>query len=220
MLWHLLSDERSRRAVEIAEKFADGLADGRERHAAGHHAYVAYLGLLRVYFEHLQASGEAYEAGDDARSESHAVTAELIGRAKYAAEAAYLATQRDIMLGRGCSNDASLAALLALGVRPEGTFWDTTCSPEAGKLLDLIRELFGNPFRPVSADPCWLAWTGGTVGTLAGNIYTERCFEDLPVLADALEEAGCTHRAILGHCRSGGPHVRGCWVLDFILGKS
>jgi hypothetical protein len=83
-----------------------------------------------------------------------------------------------------------------------------------------LRELFGNPFRPVAVDPAWLAWNGGTVVQLARTIYEERRFADLPVLADALEEAGCTDAALLGHCRGGGDHARGCWAVDAVLGKT
>jgi hypothetical protein len=61
---------------------------------------------------------------------------------------------------------------------------------------------------------------GGTVPKLAAAIYEERAFDRLPVLADALEDARCADAAILGHCRSGGEHVRGCWVVDLVLGKA
>jgi hypothetical protein len=83
----------------------------------------------------------------------------------------------------------------------------------------LLRDIFGNPFRPVAADPSWLAWNGGAVRNLARAIYDERAFDRLPVLADALEEAGCDNADVLGHCRGGGEHVRGCWVVDLLLGK-
>jgi hypothetical protein len=84
----------------------------------------------------------------------------------------------------------------------------------------LIRDLFGNPFRPVTLDPTMLTWNGGTVPKLAQVIYDDRRFSDLPILADAFEEAGCSDQDILAHCRSEGSHVRGCWVVDLILGKS
>jgi hypothetical protein len=84
---------------------------------------------------------------------------------------------------------------------------------------ELLREVFGNPLRPVVVDPTWLAWNGGTIPKLAQAIYDDRAFERLPVLADALEEAGCTDAEILAHCRGAGPHVRGCWVVDLLLGK-
>jgi hypothetical protein len=80
-----------------------------------------------------------------------------------------------------------------------------------------LRDVFGNPFRPVSLDPCWLV---PSVATLARTAYEERRFEDLPILADALEEAGCTSADLLGHLRGPGTHVLGCWALDAMLGKS
>jgi hypothetical protein len=80
----------------------------------------------------------------------------------------------------------------------------------------LLRDLFGNPFRPASLGAAWLT---RDASTLAQSIYDDRNFVDLPILADALEEAGCSDPDILGHCRSGGDHVRGCWVVDLVLNK-
>jgi len=82
---------------------------------------------------------------------------------------------------------------------------------------DLVRDLFGNPFRPVKFDPRWR--TSDAVA-LADAMYRSRDFGPMPVLADALEEAGCTNADVLAHCRGDGPHVRGCWVVDLVLGKS
>lgn len=82
----------------------------------------------------------------------------------------------------------------------------------------LIRDIFGNPFRPV--DAAWLKRRQGKVPKIAQRIYDARAFADLPILADALEEAGCTNAELLAHCRHPGPHVRGCWAVDLILGKS
>jgi hypothetical protein len=72
---------------------------------------------------------------------------------------------------------------------------------------------------PLRAEAAWLAWGGGVAGKMVQTIDAEGRFADLPVLADALEEAGCTNVAILGHCRGPGEHVRGCWVVDLLLGK-
>jgi hypothetical protein len=83
----------------------------------------------------------------------------------------------------------------------------------------LLREIVGNPFRPVTVEPSWLTWMFGTVPKLAEVIYNDRSYANLPILADALEDAGCDNADILDHCRSGGEHVRGCWVLDLLLGK-
>jgi hypothetical protein len=81
---------------------------------------------------------------------------------------------------------------------------------------ELMREIFGNPFRPPALDPRWLT---SSVIDVAAMIYAERAFERLPILSDALMDAGCDEPDVLGHCRSLGPHVRGCWVVDLILGK-
>jgi hypothetical protein len=80
----------------------------------------------------------------------------------------------------------------------------------------LLRCILGNPFRPVSISP---AWRTPTVVAIARAAYEERGFEELPVLADALEEAGCDNRDVLDHCRHGGEHARGCWVVDGLLDK-
>jgi len=83
----------------------------------------------------------------------------------------------------------------------------------------ILRDIFGNLFRPAAFDLSWLTWNGCTVAKLAQGIYTDRAFDRLPVLADALTDAGCDEAGILDHCRSEGPHVRGCWVVDLLLGK-
>ncbi|MBL8794378.1 MAG: hypothetical protein JNM56_10770 [Planctomycetia bacterium] len=80
----------------------------------------------------------------------------------------------------------------------------------------ILRDIFGNPFRPVVCDP---AWRTATVVSLAIAIYDERAFDRLPILADALEDAGCTNADMLKHCRAPGEHVRGCWCVDLCLGR-
>jgi hypothetical protein len=90
-----------------------------------------------------------------------------------------------------------------------------TVRPVAGA-CGVLRDIFGNPFHPITLDRKWLT---PNVVAVAQTIYDQRRFHDMPVLADALEEAGCTNADILSHCRSEGPHVRGCWVVDLILAK-
>jgi hypothetical protein len=80
-----------------------------------------------------------------------------------------------------------------------------------------IRDIFGNPFRLVSFSP---SWQTSTAIALANSMYESRDFTAMPVLADALEEAVCDSADVLAHCRGPGPHVRGCWVVDLVLGKS
>jgi hypothetical protein len=81
---------------------------------------------------------------------------------------------------------------------------------------DLLRDIFGNPFRPVAFSPVWRT---DTAVALARQMYEGRDFGAMPILADALQEAGCDSEDILDHCRGPGPHVRGCWVVDLVLGK-
>ncbi|MBA4062425.1 MAG: hypothetical protein C0501_01720 [Isosphaera sp.] len=81
---------------------------------------------------------------------------------------------------------------------------------------DLLRCVFGNPFRPVTAEPRWLT---STVVQLAAGVYADRAFDRLPILADALQDAGCDDDQVLTHLRGPGPHARGCWVVDLVLGK-
>jgi hypothetical protein len=94
---------------------------------------------------------------------------------------------------------------------------DSFTQPELTHQCEMIRCVAGNPFRPVTFAP---SWRSETAVALASGIYAERAFDRLPILADALEEAGCDNGDVLTHCRGPGPHVRGCWVIDLVLGKN
>jgi hypothetical protein len=84
----------------------------------------------------------------------------------------------------------------------------------------VLRDIFGPlPFRLITIDPGWLQWNWGTVSSIARHIYDEHAFHDLPILADALTDAGCDNQELIDHCRTDGPHVRGCWVVDLLLGR-
>lgn len=80
----------------------------------------------------------------------------------------------------------------------------------------IARDIFGNSFRPVVIKPSWLT---STVVTLATGIYQEKAFDRIPILAGTLQDAGCDNDEILTHCRGPGPHVRGCFLIDLLLGK-
>ena len=88
---------------------------------------------------------------------------------------------------------------------------------ERREQTDIVREIFGNPFRPVRFSP---AWRTDTVMTLARQMYDSRDFGAMPILADALQDAGCDDGDVLSHCRTEQTHVRGCWVVDLVLGKA
>ncbi|MBM3978757.1 MAG: hypothetical protein FJ304_00455 [Planctomycetes bacterium] len=85
-------------------------------------------------------------------------------------------------------------------------------------VVPLLRDIFGNPFRPVTFTTDWRT---NTVVTLARTMYDAREFSAMPILADALQDAGCDNDDILNHCRdTTATHVRGCWVVDLVLGKA
>jgi hypothetical protein len=97
-----------------------------------------------------------------------------------------------------------------------GSSYNGWVSSIAQTRIGSLRDVFGNPFRPVTVNPTWQT---ATVVSLAQAIYDERAFDRMPILADALEDAGCTNADVLNHCRQPGEHVRGCWVVDLLLGK-
>jgi hypothetical protein len=117
--------------------------------------------------------------------------------------------------GRRYAFDAAVYAVGDVAGTDEG---------ESAAQCELLRDIFGNPFQPVTVDPAWLT---PTVTSLALSAYEQRELPSghldagrLAVLADALEDAGCDNAELLGHLRGPGPHVRGCWALDLILGRS
>jgi hypothetical protein len=99
-------------------------------------------------------------------------------------------------------------------IRDSRLFDQTT---EQAAHCDLLRDIFGNPFRPARFSPDWRT---DTAVSLARTMYESREFSAMPILADALQDAGCDNDDILSHCRAGNQvHVRGCWVVDLVLGK-
>jgi hypothetical protein len=196
-IWHLITDERSRRAIEVSERLADGL-EGREQ-------------LVR-------ARGQAREAKGSLFMRYYLVPAHASSwRAAGAAQ--------DATRDTGSSSAANCVVETSRAVNVQDTNY---CDPaELQEQAVLIRCIFGNRFRPVALDPAWLAWHGGATVRLARAVYEERELPSghldaarLAVLADMLEEAGCSDPQLLGHLRGPGPHVRGCWAVDLVLGKT
>jgi hypothetical protein len=98
--------------------------------------------------------------------------------------------------------------------------WRPRLGVPAPVLCERLREVFGNPCLPAIDPSAWQADGDRTVVPLAQAIYEERAFDRMPILADALEDAGCTNEKLLGHLRGPGAHVRGCWAVDALLGKA
>jgi hypothetical protein len=214
-IWHLLTDERSRQAVDLVERFADKSVGTIEMHRA-----KLAAGL---------ASGmPAHDWGWDKVALGDVSTPTHEG----AARAAYLVTHMFSPF-EGCPNTEAIPRDVAFAVAKETTQAlirdnaDRAADGSAASLraerswqAAILRDIFGNPFRPPAPlSAPLLAWHGDAARRLAEAIYTERCFADLAVLADLLEEAGLTDGDLLGHLRGPGPHALGCWALDLILGK-
>jgi hypothetical protein len=186
--WDSMPDPRSRKAVETAENYADGRATDQELNTVSHDA----LSAAQV------KATEAELLADNWRTRLNA---------SFAPWAAVEATVRNGRDGIGNGMTVILIAKdTARGIGPV----------EIEVQARLVRDIFGNPFRPGTIDSVWQTHE---VVALAEAIYDQRAFDRLPSLVDALEEAGCTNTYILDHCRQPGPHVRGCWVVDLILGK-
>jgi hypothetical protein len=104
----------------------------------------------------------------------------------------------------------------SLAKLPDYWYWDK-CERLVGfQQPRLIRDVFGNPFQPIAINPNWRT---PAVVTLAEYIYHDRAFDRMHELAKLLEEGACDNTDVLNHCRSEGMHVRGCWVIDLLLGK-
>ena len=203
-VWHLLHPN-SRRAVEVMERFVDGQAGEGERDAAEGGAGV----LVRNCNDRVPAA------------------VRIEGAAAHGVFAALGAILGDEALGRR-GRRADPRKLARTGASYAAEYAREALAREAGRgsgrarreaareQCALLRDLLGNPFRPVVIDPLWKT---AAVDALARGVYEERAFDRLPFLADALEEAGCTDPAILAHLRGPGPHVRGCWCVDLLLGK-
>jgi hypothetical protein len=124
-----------------------------------------------------------------------------------------------------CARAVDCADLLQSGVKPEEVEQDEGLERETETrraMANILRDIFGNPFRPAAPPPpAVLAWNDGTVRRIAQGIYDGRAFGYMPILADALVDAGCADEEVLQHCRQQeASHTRGCWVIDVVLGKS
>lgn len=176
-----------------------GLVELSERYAdqeATHEQLRSGVTALRSIRASNFRATEAVEAAAAAYVASYVGSAESYTRAAvYAAGAVGIGAAAEGKVGAG---------------RP--TEEDKEVRTQRSLLLDII----GNPYRSVAADP---AWQTSTVVALAQGIYAERAFDRLPILADALQDAGCEESTVLDHCRGEGLHVRGCWVVDLLLGK-
>jgi hypothetical protein len=189
-------DERGRAAIEVAERYAEGEVGEHDLEDAR------------------RADSEAADLGAFGGDDSWARNSFAAGAERPAKAAAWAATWRH-------AGSVELSDAAATAAVPT---WDLRTREFAAQ-ADFLRCIFGNPFR--SAPVVDAMWRQGTVQDLAQAVYQERRLPEntldptrLATLADALEDAGCADAELLGHLRGPGPHVRGCWAVDMLLGRS
>jgi hypothetical protein len=205
---HLLRDRRGAEAMAAAEQYAEGLT-GPE-----------YLRSVSAEI-HQVAWTEVTQQRDVARSNGATFQDIALGRhddelnvrVRHAATAFFFLAADDLP-------KRALAVTFQCqkaGATPTPGAPNLWAVHEENVQCALLRDIFGNPFRPVSFSP---SWRTDTVVALARQMYEAQDFSAMPILADALQDAGCDNEDVLGHCRERDPtHVRGCWVVDLVLGK-
>jgi hypothetical protein len=203
VVWDHLPNDHFRSAVEAAERHADKeyrRADVRAAHARTARTTESVFGLITdTYQTILAAFGMASPA--------------------YTRQAAAIDLVRELSAdGFGVVRAMTAAdAAVRLAVAATGERQNEPARRAAGRAVaHAVRDLFGDPHRPPAFAPHWR--TTAALG-LARSAHADRAFDLLPILADALEEAGCDEPDVLAHCRTGGPHARGCWVVDLVLGR-
>jgi hypothetical protein len=229
-IWRLLSDEHSRAAVEVEERAADGAATEAELAAASEMANAvsdeaadAVSEADGIYSADPTAeNARAFDLAETVRTAADTVC-ELVAGVERIPHLAFAAA-----VAVACEAEMALCGLPNVDHDQVRFAHDAAMKAESSAQADLMRDIF-NPFHPHPPrrgkkkwQAQWhslLAWEGGTVPKLARAIYEERAFDRLPVLADALLEAGCSDADLLSHCRQPGEHVLGCWAVDRILAR-
>ncbi len=215
-IWQFLTERNGRVAVEMSERYADAVVNQRELAKARRNAQKTLTTINKAQPQAYENSRDAGEAGSILMT---AINAAESSADKDSFSAAWSANT--------CAAHTKGFQAAALGAPASYDDSDIYVREElAGREKQYLRQrhllhdIFGNPFRTLTIAPSWLSWNNVTIPKLAPGIYTNRAFDRLPILADALEVAGCDNADILAHCRNGGEHVRGCWVVDLLLGKS
>jgi len=208
--WHLFEIGSYREMIEMAERYCDDAVPSE------------VMGRTRI---------EARAAYDRAMETSGPVTALRMLVPYETAEVAFVACAEPGTLSERIATFAgryrrgsyyvmrgvdavAKAASYAAATDGERNPSASAQSAEWAKQADLARDIFGNSFRPVAIEP---SWRTSSVVSLARQMYNSRDFTPMPILSDALLDAGCDHPDVIAHCRSERPHVRGCWLVDLLL---
>ena len=192
--WHLMP-EPNRRLVEVLERYVDGQATEDRWSSA------------------LRSRVSIDDTGWNTKSKT------LESYVLYlAAEAVETLVMTIAPIGLPSAVSEALAYVATPQTYPKETQeWHAVKRIEAAFQAELLRDVFGPLARPL---PFHTAWLTDEVRAIAQSTYDNQNYAAMPKLADALERAGCRNEAVLGHCRGTSPHVRGCWVIDLLLGKS
>jgi hypothetical protein len=190
-IWHLLADERTRKLVEVIELEVDGLARTDTSDSVRDQAGTIAESSTWIYMT--GAPADRMVTGALLAESALGMASDVAGWVRKAVQDARPEGKRNQDARRKRSHDT-----------------------EGLHQCELLRDIFANPFRPASIDP---SWQTPAVVDLAKSIYDERAFGRMPILGNALDNAGCADAEILAHCHEPGEHVRGCWVVDALLGK-
>ena len=198
-IWHLLTDDRSRRLIDVTDQFIAGQASEED-------ACRAYDRFLEAY--------DTDQLRDSAGGNTHDAVEAAAHRGALAA--AEVAANVSDAIGYVAAN--AILPITPTEARPAAHFnsWTSAQQAERSIQAELLREIIGNPFRSVHIKPCWL--TPEVLG-MAQAISEERSFQRMPELAELLQAAGCDDQNLLAHCRKPSTHVPGCWVIDLLLGE-
>jgi hypothetical protein len=202
VVWDYLPDGRSRSAVKKAEAFADGLTTPEALRRSARLADQAHQELYPTCLAALRASKGKYPL--------------QVRKLERRTSAAHVAV--------AAASEAPISfSALDVDWKPSDPtdyfYYSSAVLDVLSQHIVLFHEMFSNPFHSTTLDPDCLTLAGGTAVKLAREMYERQRFEGMPVLADALEDAGCDDADILDHCREPGMHFRGCWVMDLLLGK-
>lgn len=199
---HLLTEPRSREAYFLAERFAEGQASLDEIRQA--HARAKQSWML------LRGRDSFWREGDF----------KVCCRMSDVAYAMTNAIDPDIdPWQQACRTAMALHGSLQSAVLPLYAREMRWGLDNQELQSNLIRDIFGNPFRRPRLDRTWLKHQAREAARIAASIYDDRSFDELPILADALMDAECPSEEMIAHCQSPGVHGRGCWVVDLLTGK-
>lgn len=198
-MWHLL-DDWEKETVELAERCADGMVGSRELEAR----------FRQIDGRPEPENGWWHYTRFCVKNVAH--TKRLVKTGGYESWQGTVGEDDEV----GTSGRASLVSPVNSFVASAEYYAGGDSYQMQQRVYGAFRDIFGNPFQPMTIDPKWIA---GPVRKLAKEIYLDHAFTRTSELADALDQTGCTGSELIEHCRKPGEHFRGCWALDFLLGK-